>query len=137
MGAGASLAAGGGVDLVQLHVAGLDDELAPLGHGVARVDGQVGDDLLHLAGVGLHPPQPGVEDGDELDVLADEPPEHGLDTGHHRVEVQDAQLEDLLAAEGQEMARQGGGAAAELRISTTAVEGWPGRSRSSGDSRTP
>ena len=41
------------VGLVELNVTGLDDQLAALGHGVAGVDRQVHDHLLHLAGVGL------------------------------------------------------------------------------------
>ena len=59
----------------------LDGQLAAAGHGVAGVDGQVHDDLLDLAGVGLDRPRPGSSDGGQLDVLADHPAEHLLDVG--------------------------------------------------------
>ena len=39
---------------VQFDVAGLNHQLAPIGHRVARVDNQIQNDLLDLSGVGLH-----------------------------------------------------------------------------------
>ena len=53
--------------------------------------------------------------GDELDVLADQPPQHLLDLGHDRVQVQDPGLQHLLAAEGQELAGEPGRALGGLR----------------------
>ena len=42
-----------GVVVVELDVGGLDGQFAAVGHGIAGVDGQVHDDLLDLAGIGL------------------------------------------------------------------------------------
>ncbi len=40
------------VVLVEIRVGGLDGEAAAVGHGVARVDGEVDDGVLELVGVG-------------------------------------------------------------------------------------
>ena len=74
--------------LVQFDIGGLEGELAAAGHRVPRVDGQVHEDLLELARVGLHAPERRILDGQELDVLADQPPEHLLHVCDHRIEVQ-------------------------------------------------
>src|SRR5580700_11761542 len=42
------------ISLVQVHVGGFDLQLAAHGHGIARVDGQIHDDLLDLALVCLY-----------------------------------------------------------------------------------
>ena len=39
-----------------LGIAGLKDELAALGHGIARVDRQIHHHLFDLAGIGFHRP---------------------------------------------------------------------------------
>ena len=53
-------------------VGGRQREPAALGHGVARVRGQVQDDLVHLVRVGPHRPEPGARLEDQLDVLSDD-----------------------------------------------------------------
>jgi hypothetical protein len=46
-----------GIVLVELDIGGLDSELSTLGHGVARVQGKIHDDLFDLAGVGPDVPK--------------------------------------------------------------------------------
>ncbi len=46
---------------------------------------------------------------DELDVLADQPPEHAFGIAHHRIQVQREGTYDLLAAEGQQLTGEAGG----------------------------
>src|SRR5690606_4733350 len=46
----------------------------------------------------------------EGDVLTDQPSEHPLDPGDDLVQVEDAGLQDLLSAEGEELPRQACGA---------------------------
>ncbi len=99
-----------GVGLVELHVRGLDGEPAALRHRVARVDDQVDDHLLELAGVRLHAVQARRRHHRQLDVLADQPAQHRLHGGHHRVQVEHLGLQHLLAAEGQELPGERGGA---------------------------
>src|SRR6185369_5011922 len=54
--------------------------------------------------------QPGIEVEPQLDVLADDPAQHGAELGNDLVEVEQAGLQDLLPAEGQELPGQGRGA---------------------------
>ena len=60
------------VSLVDLHVFRADRKLAPVRHGVARVDRQVHDDLLDRHPVRADRPQVGMERRADADVLADE-----------------------------------------------------------------
>jgi len=103
-----------GLAVRQLDVAGLDGELAPVRHGVAGIHDQVHDDLLELARIGFDPPQRGRKDGPQRDVLADQAAKHGFHVLHDGVEVEDLGLEHLLAAEGEELAGQLGGAHGRL-----------------------
>ena len=100
--------------LVQLHVGGLQGELVSAGHGLAGVDRQVHDDLLHLALVGLDGVQVLSQGGDELYVLAQDAPEHLLHVSDDQVEAEDGGLQYLAAAECQELAGEGCGALSRL-----------------------
>jgi hypothetical protein len=50
----------------------------------------------------------------ELDVLADQPPQHLVHLAHHDVQVEHPGLQHLLATEGQELARETGRALGRL-----------------------
>ena len=52
------------------HVARADGERAAVGHGVARIDGQVDDHLVELRLVGLDVPEVAAGQDLELDLLA-------------------------------------------------------------------
>ena len=80
-----------------------------MGMASRGIDHQVHDDLFELGGIGLHRLQGLVEKDDQVDVFADEPAQHRLQVGDHRIEVGHPGLQQLLAAEGQELAGQGGG----------------------------
>jgi hypothetical protein len=60
-----------------------------------------------LARVGLDVTQIRSENGGEIDVLTDQAAEHGADVNDAGVEVEHAQIEHLLAAEGEELAGEG------------------------------
>ena len=79
-------------------------------HGVAGVDRQVHDDLLELAGVGAHAAEVLAQRDRQPHVLADEAAEHLLHLLDDVVEVADAGLDHLLAAEGEELAGERRGA---------------------------
>ena len=68
--------------LIQRDVGRLDRELAPVGHGVAGVHRQVHDDLLDLGRIGFHPSERRIEGRVELDVFADQPPQHLVHLGN-------------------------------------------------------
>ena len=87
---------------------GLDRERAARRRGVAGVDGEVDDHLLELARVGAHVADGRVEPCDDLDVLADEPLHHRLDPADDVADLERLRLEDLAAAEGEELTRQFG-----------------------------
>ena len=91
-----------------LDVRGGDREPSALGHGVARVDDEVHEDLLELGAVGDNAPQRVIGLGGELDVLADETTQHRRHVADHGVEVEPPRLQHLLAAESEELARQRG-----------------------------
>ena len=98
-----------GIGRVQVHVGGLDGDLPALGHGIPGIHRQVHDHLLDLTGIGLDHAQVRPQDGHQIDVLADQAPQHLIQVHDQIIEIQDLGREDLLAAEGQELAGQGGG----------------------------
>ena len=104
----------GGVLLVDVDVARLDRQLPAVGHGVARVDGEVHDDLLELTRIGFDASQSGLQRRHQDDVLADQSPQHVVHLRDDGVEVEDPRLEHLLPAEGEELAGEGGGALRRL-----------------------
>jgi len=85
-----------------------------LGHGIARVHGQVEHHLLNLAGIGLDLPEVGRQIRGQIDVLADESAEHLLKVGNQVVEVEDLWGHQLFAAKGEELPSQGGSLQAGL-----------------------
>ena len=109
---------GAGLDafssLAKLHVGGLDRDLPALGHRVPCIHDQVHEDLLDLSGVRLDPPQIFPAPERQLDVGADETPQHALDAVDHHVQVEHLGLEHLAAAEGEELARERGRAQGRL-----------------------
>ena len=90
-------------------VAGAQRDLAAVGHGVARVDDEVDDDLLELVEVGLHQPQVAAVDDVERDRLADEPAQQHLQFRQHVVELQRLRPHRLPAGEGEQLAHEAGG----------------------------
>ena len=94
------------VRLVEFDVGGLDGEIAALRHRVARVDRQVHDDLFELARVGVDAVEGRIERRHQPDVLADQALQQGLGARDDLIEFQHLWLQDLLAAEGQQLLRQ-------------------------------
>ena len=92
--------------VANLDVLDFDGQFSPVGHGVSRIHRQVGNHLLHLPGVCLDAAEAGRQDNGQVDVLADQAPEHALHPGNQRVEIHHLGLQDLLAAEGEQLAGQ-------------------------------
>src|SRR3990172_1892047 len=99
---------------VQLGIRGFDGDPPPLRHGIPCIQHQVDDDLLDLPRIRLHSSQPIPRDRHELDVIPDQTAEHLVHVGYDAVQIQDLGLEDLLAAEGDQLLRQTGGALARF-----------------------
>ena len=108
VGAGLDADVQAGIALVQVYVRRLDGEPAALGHGVARVDGEVDEHLFDLPGVSFRRPEIDAEGSDEVDVLPDGAPEHPLHLDNDVVEVQHPWFNHLPATERQELAGQRG-----------------------------
>jgi hypothetical protein len=90
----------------ELGVRGADRDRPVPGDRVARVDDEVDDQLLELRRIRDDRLQLGLNDRVERDVLADQPTEHLLREDDDVVQVERARVEDLPAAEGQELAGQ-------------------------------
>ena len=91
-------------------IAGFDRQAPALGHRVARVDDEVHDDLLDLSGVDPVSGRVALLRDRHHDVLADDAPQHRLDLLQRDVEVDHLGLQHLLAAEGEHLPRELGGA---------------------------
>ncbi len=98
-----------GVIAIELHVGSFDGQAAAVGHGVARVDYEVQGDLLDLAGVGFHAAEIGAGQKREFDIGADDARNHLNHSGDDFVQIQNARLQHLHAAEGEQLASEGGG----------------------------
>jgi hypothetical protein len=96
--AGRALAARGDVVLVELDGRCLDRHAATVGHRVARVGREVEDHPLELRAVGLDRRQAGAHPHADVDVVADDPPDHRLHAGDDLVEVEHARVQHLAAA---------------------------------------
>ncbi len=94
------------VRLVEFDVGGLDGEIAAFRHRVPRVDRQVHDDLFELTRVGVDAVEGRIERRHQPDVLADQALQQGLGARDDLVEFEHLWLQDLLAAEGQQLLRQ-------------------------------
>src|SRR5208282_1307022 len=79
-------------------------------HGVARVHGQVHDDLVDLTWIGTDGSEDGAGNHDQIDVLPDHAGEHLQVLGNHFIQVEHLGSQHLLAAEGQQLPGEGGGA---------------------------
>ena len=97
------------VFLVERDVGGLDGQLASRRHRVARVHGQIHDDLLNLARIGANRAQVSAGNHYQIDVFADHAGQHLQVFCDHAIQVQNLRRQHLLSAEGEELARERGG----------------------------
>src|SRR4051794_29803150 len=88
---------------------GGDDEAAAFGYGIAGVDGEVHDDLLHHAGIGIDGGKPLGVPGFENNVLPEEPVQQLDHVAKDGIDIEHAGLHDLFAAEHKQLAREAGG----------------------------
>src|ERR671920_253988 len=95
--------------MVEVGVGGVDGQCAAGGHRIARVDGEIDQDLFDLTGIGAHRPQVRVQAGGQVDVLAEDPAQHLFDITDDLVEVQHLRLGDFTSAEGEQLFGEPGG----------------------------
>ena len=94
------------VDGVELRVPRLDGEFAARGHRVAGIDGEVQNHLLDLARVRNDLPHVIREHAHQVDVLADEAPQHLFHPRDDAIRLEHPRLQHLLAAKREELARE-------------------------------
>ena len=75
----------------------------PRGHRVARVDREIEEHLLDLAAVRPNARERRLGLDGELDVLADDAPQHRTDAAHDLTQVEHRRLQHLLAAEREQL----------------------------------
>ncbi len=92
--------------VVEGEVRRLDGDPAGVGDRVARVDAQVGQDLVQLRRIDLHLAQIGGRGPHQIDVLADQAFQHAERAGHGLVQVQHDRHGGLVPGERQKLARQ-------------------------------
>ena len=105
---------------------GFDAEPAAAGHGVAGIDGQIEQDLLDHAQVGLDGGKAGGEIHLQGDVLAQDAAEHLGDVVDDFVQIHHLRMELLLAAEGEQLAGQRRRPACRLRQISLSESARPG-----------
>ena len=89
----------------QARAAGRDGDRPAVGHRIARVDGEIDDGLLQLAGVDPRDERIGrLPDVD--DDVAEQAVEHGLERVHGRPDVDDRRLERRPPREREQLARE-------------------------------
>ena len=74
-------------------------KLAAARHRIAGVDRQVDEHLLDLPGIGAHASQRRIAVVGEIDVLADQAPQHPLRAGDDLIEREHLRRQHLTAAE--------------------------------------
>ncbi len=92
-----------------------DRQRAAVRHRVGRIDGEVDEDLLHLTRIRHHGGEARGQRHADLDVLAQEAPEHGAKARDHAAHIERARLQHLLPAEREELLRERCGTLAGLQ----------------------
>ena len=84
----------------------VDGELSSARHRIARVHGKVDEHLCELPGIRANLSELRVERDGHCDVLADETSKDLLRLADHRVHIEHARLQHLLAAEREQLLRE-------------------------------
>ena len=105
--AGLNLEVFPGIGPVERHIAGFDGQFTAARHGIVRVDGQVEDHLLKLAGVGPHAPQRRRQGRGQVDIFSNHPPQHFLHVADEVIGIEDLGGEQLFTAERKQLPGQG------------------------------
>ena len=113
------------------HIRRADRQLTAVGHGVARIHGEIDDNLFELMQVRLDRPEIARRFETELDVLAKKPVEQDGQVGQDISELQDLWTQGLLTREREQLPDKPGGAVGvlfdvhdvlERRVGRTVIE---------------
>jgi len=95
-------------------IVGFNDEFSAAGHGVGGVDGEIEKDLFDLTGVGEDAAERIAAAHVEFDVFAKKSLEEAAGFHDEVVEIEDAGLKQLPAAESKQLAGERGGAVGDF-----------------------
>ena len=98
-------------DVIEVDIGRFDGQLSTIRHGITRVHGQVHEHLFDLPRIGVDAAERGQVER-QRDVLAEDTAKQQLHAPQHVIHVEDLRLEDLAAAEREELARQAAAALA-------------------------
>ncbi len=93
----------GAVARVKGDRSGLDGDLAGVGDGVPGVHAQVHQDLIDLGWIDLDRAQTLARDPGQVNVLADQPPNHGQQARHRVVEIKHLGVDGLPAGKAEQL----------------------------------
>src|SRR5215467_107910 len=99
-----------GRNFIKVNVGRLQHEFSAMLHGVPCIHDKIEDDLLDLCTIGANGAQVRGKDGTHFNVFTDDAAQHLFKIVNQGVEIEDFGLQNLAAAEGQKLARQGSGA---------------------------
>ena len=99
---------------------GFNGKRSAVWHRVDGVHREIQNDLLKLSGISLDSAKRLVRPEAKKDICANQPCEHFGHIRDKRVQVQDLRLQNLHAAEGQQLPRERGSAIGSLVDLTTA-----------------
>ena len=102
------------VRFVHFHVRRPDGQRPAVRHGIHGVHRQVHQHLVQLPRIGHDGPLRGIGLDDQLDIFPDQALQHGLVLGHQAAQIHRSGLDDLFAAESQQLAGEIGGALSRL-----------------------
>ena len=94
------------ISIVDFRAEGAEDQSASFGHGVARVDGQVHDQLLHHTRVRHHGRQVRRVIALQRDLFTQQAVQNFRDVSHDFVQIKKLRQHDLAPAERQQLAGQ-------------------------------
>src|SRR6266550_4974996 len=103
-----------GVFLSKLDRSCFNRQDTALGHCISGVDHEVHQHLFDLTGIGLNSFKRQIEFGGELNIFANQSPQHLVHIRDHVIKIDRQRLQNLLAAESQQLPSKIGSAIPSL-----------------------
>jgi hypothetical protein len=99
-----------GKDGIQFHPSGFNRDPTSVEDRISSIEHQIHHNLLELASIRPDRTEIGAWDGDQLNVLADQAPQHPVHSCDHLIQIQGLRLNYLLPAEGEQLTGEIAGA---------------------------
>ncbi len=96
----------GSIAIVEMRVCHFQGQLAAIGHGIARIDGEVENGIFQLVRIGQGVPQAARDDGFDLDLFTEGPAEHLAQIADDASQIDGTGRQRLTAGKSQQLARE-------------------------------